>query len=73
MFLKAEAIAMSIFEYDKEEEEKKLRKAEYEYGYENAKKEMAVTFCKRGMSVHEISEGLKVPENKIKKWIKESE
>ena len=30
---KSEVIAMSIFEYDKEEEEKKLRKAEYEAGY----------------------------------------
>ena len=30
---------MSIFEYDKEEEEKKLRKAEYEYGYEEGRKE----------------------------------
>ena len=29
---KAEVIAMSIFEYDKEEEEQKLRKAEYEAG-----------------------------------------
>ena len=29
---KSEVIAMSIFEYDKEEEEKKLRKAEYEAG-----------------------------------------
>ena len=29
---KAEVVAMSIFEYDKEEEEKKLRKAEYEAG-----------------------------------------
>ena len=31
---KAEVIAVSIFEYDKEEEEKKLRKAEYEAGIE---------------------------------------
>ncbi len=31
---------MSIFEYDKEEEEKKLRKAEYEYGYEEGRKEL---------------------------------
>ena len=31
---KSEVKAMSIFEYNKEEEEKKLRKAEYEYGYE---------------------------------------
>ena len=32
-FVQSEVIAMSIFEYDKEEEEKKLRKAEYEAGY----------------------------------------
>ena len=31
----AEVIAMSIFEYDKEEEEKKLRKAEFEAGVEH--------------------------------------
>ena len=31
---KSEVIAMSIFEYDKEEEERKLRKAEYEAGRE---------------------------------------
>ena len=30
---RAEVIAMSIFEYNKEEEDKKLRKAEYEAGY----------------------------------------
>lgn len=29
---------MSIFEYDKEEEEKKLREAEYEAGYDEGKK-----------------------------------
>ena len=29
---RAEVISMSIFEYDKDEEEKKLRKAEYEAG-----------------------------------------
>lgn len=29
---KAEVIKMSIYEYDKEFEEKKLRKAEFEYG-----------------------------------------
>ena len=29
---KSEVISMSIFEYDKEEEERKLRKAEYEAG-----------------------------------------
>ena len=35
---RAEVYQMSIFEYDKEEEEKKLRKAEYEY--EEGRKEM---------------------------------
>ena len=33
-----EAVEMSIFEYDKELEEKKLRKAEYEYGFSEGKK-----------------------------------
>ena len=33
-----EVISMSIFEYDKELEEKKLRKAEYEYGYAEGEK-----------------------------------
>ena len=37
---KSEVIAMSIFEYDKEEEEKKLRKAEFEAGREAGKKEI---------------------------------
>ena len=35
---RAEVISMSIFEYDKEEEEKKLRKAEYDAGHEAGKK-----------------------------------
>ena len=30
---------MSIYEYDKEKEEKKLRKAEYEAGYESGREE----------------------------------
>ena len=34
---KAEVVAMSIFEYDKEKEEKMLRKAEYEAGYNSGK------------------------------------
>ena len=35
---KSEVIAVSIFEYDKEAEEKKLRKAEFEAGYESGMK-----------------------------------
>ena len=34
-----EVIAMSIFEYNKDEEEKKLRKAEFEFGREEGRKE----------------------------------
>ncbi len=32
---RSEVIGMSIFEYNKEEEERKLRKAEYEAGYDS--------------------------------------
>ena len=35
---KAEVVAVSIFEYDKEEEEKKLRRAEYEAGREEGER-----------------------------------
>ena len=36
---KAEVIAVSIFEYNKEEEEKKLRKAEFDHGLEQGLKQ----------------------------------
>lgn len=66
---KARVIAMSIFEYDKEIEEKKLRKAEFEAGEINAKKEIANSFHKMGLSVSKIAEGLNVSEQKILEWI----
>ena len=64
-FLRAnrnEVIAMSIFEYDKKEEEKKLRKAEYEAGIQvgrqegiqETKKEIALQMLKAGVSGEEI-------------------
>ena len=64
-FLRAnrnEVIAMSIFEYDKEEEEKKLRKAEYEAGIQvgrqegiqETKKEITLQMLKAGVSGEEI-------------------
>ena len=64
-FLRAnrnEVIAMSIIEYDKEEEEKKLRKAEYEAGIQvgrqegiqETKKEIALQMLKAGVSGEEI-------------------
>lgn len=36
---RAEVVAMSIFEYDEEEEKRKLREAEYEYGKEEGTKQ----------------------------------
>ena len=62
---RAEVIAMSIFEYDKEEEEKKLRKAEFEAGRETGKKEIIQYMSKTGKyTLDEIAEilGLSIGE-----------
>ena len=52
---RSEVIAMSIFEYDKEEEEKKLRKAEYEAGKEDKAKEIIRLMLNAGESVEKIA------------------
>ena len=52
---KSEVIAMSIFEYDKEEEERKLREAEYEAGYNSGKREIIRLMYNAGESVEKIS------------------
>ena len=62
---RAEVIAMSIFEYDKEEEEKKLRKAEFEAGREAGKKEIIQYMYSTGKyTLDEIAEilGLSIGE-----------
>ena len=68
---------MSIFEYDKEEEERKLRKAEFEAGIKEGElrkvKELAMTLNKSGFSVKRIAELLQVNEEMILEWLKESE
>ena len=46
---------MSIFEYDKELEEKKLRKAEYEYGFAEGEKHEAIETAKRMLALQEFS------------------
>ena len=81
---KSEVIATSIFEYNKEEEEKKLRKAEYEAGMEIGReagiqegkllktKEVAITLSRSGFPVKKIEELLHVGEDTILEWIKES-
>ena len=65
----AEVIAMSIFEYDKEEEEKKLRKAEYEAGVEHGIEQSLVSLVikkmKKGKSVEEIADMLEETPEKI--------
>ena len=65
---RVEVIAMSIFEYDKKEEEQKLRKAEYESGAQNTKKEIC-----RSMIKENISNILGVNQATIEKWIAEKE
>ena len=67
---KSEVIAMSIFEYDKEEEERKLREAEYEAGVEAGKKETAVVMNKMKFPVEKIAQALQVDEDVIVEWIK---
>ena len=78
---RAEVIAVSIFEYDIEEEEKKLRKAEYEAGYDDGKKlgitegeirkakETAIELTKVGMAKSQIAAILKVNENMLRQWL----
>lgn len=65
----AEVIAMSIFEYDKEEEEKKLRKAEFEAGVEPGIEQSLVSLVikkmKKGKSVEEIADMLEETPEKI--------
>ena len=56
---KAEVIAMSIFEYDKEEEERKLRKAEYEAGVAAGMKDGMKAGIKAGVA-DGISKGKKL-------------
>lgn len=68
---KSEVIAMSIFEYDKEEEERKLREAEYEAGVEAGKKETAVVMNKMKFPVEKIAELLQVDKDVIVKWIED--
>ena len=68
---KSEVIAMSIFEYDKEEEARKLREAEYEAGVEAGKKETAVVMNKMKFPVEKIAEVLQVDKDVIVKWIED--
>ena len=76
---RAEVIAMSIFEYNKDEEEKKLRKAEFEAGYdsgfeagiENKAKEIAKLLFEEGDSIGKIAKVLRIKEEVVRKWLTE--
>lgn len=71
---------MSIFEYDKEEEERKLRKAEYEAGREagikvglkegelQKAKETAMALNKMKFPLEKIAEALQTDEAVIQEW-----
>ena len=77
---------MSIFEYDKEEEERKLRKAEYEAGVADglkdgmkagiaegktlAKKEGTIALSKLGLPVEQIASALQIDIEIAKQWIR---
>ena len=79
---KSEVISMSIFEYDKEEEERKLRKAEYEAGVADgfnngfndgintAKKDAAITLTELHMPIEQIALALKVDIEAVKEWLR---
>ena len=79
---RAEVIAVSIFEYDKEEEERKLRKAEFEAGEQSGiekgiekgrqqeRQKIVQTLVENGMSVLEIANMLKVSEKDVLEMVK---
>lgn len=72
---RAEVIAMSIFEYNEEEEKRKLRKAEYEAGMAEGvmktKKQTVISLAEMGLSVQQIAQGVKVEEKTVHKWLNE--
>ena len=71
---KAEVIAVSIFEYDKEEEERKLRKAEFEAGIVKGKlqkaRETASSLQSMGLPVEKIAQAVNVDEKLVQEWLK---
>ena len=66
---------MSIFEYNKEEEEQKLRKAEYEAGVAEGElkkaRETALSLAEMGLPVDKIAEAVKISRDKVEEWMKE--
>lgn len=73
---RAEVIAVSIFEYNKEKEEQKLRKAEYEAGVVEGElkkaKETAFSLAEMGLAVDKIAKAVKISRDKVAEWVQES-
>ena len=73
---RAEVSAGRIFEYNKEEEEQKLRKAEYEAGVAEGElkkaRETALSLAEMGLPVDKIAEAVKISRDKVEEWMKES-
>ena len=69
---KAEVIKVSIYEYDKENEEKKLREAEFEAGVESGKREIILNMYREGFSSDQIEKVAQMEETEIRKIIEKS-
>lgn len=75
---RAEVEKVSIFEYDKEEEERKLREAEYEGGWDAGMKQSAAVIVRMAREAHMeedkiteiLRDELKLDEQMIKKLLK---
>ena len=68
---RAEVIAMSIFEYDKEEEEQKLQTIYEKQGELRKAKSIAISLAQEGESVERIARILGETEKTIKEWMAE--
>ena len=78
---KSEVVAMSIFEYNQEEEERKWKESVYEAaraegraegkaeGKLQAKKEIVQSLAERGMNWGDIAEIIKVSQKTIQEWL----
>ena len=62
---------MSIYEYDKEFEEKKLRKAEFEYGQHELLKTQIQKKLAKGKSINKFADALEGSPLVIRKFIDE--
>ena len=66
---RAEVIAMSIFEYDKEEEEQKLQAIYEKQGELRKAKSIAISLAQEGESIERIARILGETEKTIKEWL----